>query len=220
MRTTLGLAACLCLCLGSFGCKKSDGFEGEIAMRVTRPSVAPSEMTFAAKGAEARLDLVAPDGQKSRAIVRADGKTVLVVDAQKAWTEMDMTKAAAAVAEADPSGNPTVNHTGKHETIAGRDCEDWEIKHTSGKRTDTCIAEGLVAFDFGALLPGAAPASSKDEAHAKRLFPLRSVEYDAGGKETSRMEVTRIEEKKVEATTFEVPSGYTRIDPTAVPPKK
>ena len=199
--------------LVSLACKKSDGFEGEIAMRVTRGSAPPSEMIFEAKGPAVRLDLTGTDGQKSHAIVRADGKPVLVVDAQKAWMDLDMTKAGAAVAEADPSGKPTVDKTGKHEKIAGRDCEVWNVKHGSGAHTETCIAEGLAAFDFGALLPGAAPPSTGNEVHEKRLFPLRSVEYGADGKETSRMEVVRIEEKKVDASAFEIPEGYTKVDP-------
>ena len=201
----------------AIGCKKSDGFEGEIAMHITHPDAPASDMVFEAKGADVRLDLGGASGQGSHAIVRADGKAVLVVDAQKAWMDLDMTKAGAAVAEADPSGAPTVDKTGKHERIAGRDCEDWEIKHTSGKRTDTCIAEGLAAFDFGALLPGATPASSKDEVHAKRLFPLRSIEYDATGKETSRMEVTRIDEKKIDPSAFEIPAGYAKVTAPAKP---
>lgn len=210
--TTLVTLAAVVASSSLAGCKKSE-FEGEIAMRVTRGSAPPSEMVFEAKGAAVRLDLTAPDGQKSRAIVRAEGKPVLVVDAQKAWMDLDMTKAGASVAEADPNGKPAVEKTGKHETIAGRDCEVWNVKHASGAHTETCIAEGLAAFDFGALLPGAAPPSTGNEVHEKRLFPLRSVEYGADGKETSRMEVVRIEEKKLDASTFEIPAGYTKIDP-------
>jgi len=199
-----------------YGCQKAD-FAGEIGMRVTRPNAAPSDMTFEAAGGNARVDLAAPGAPASHAIVRADGKAVLVVDAQKAWMDLDMTKAGAAVAEADPGGTPAVTKTGKHETIAGAGCEVWEIKHESGKRTEACIAEGLVAFDFGRLLPGGLPSASSDELRKKKLFPLRSIERDAAGAETSRMEVTRIERKSIDRARFEVPSDYTHV---ASPPAK
>jgi hypothetical protein len=208
------------LLLSLVACKKSGGdFEGEIGMSIKTAGGPPSEMVFEAAGDKVRLGITAPDGQRSHALVKPDGKMVLVVDAQKAWMDMDLTKVGAAVAEADPGGNPVVNKTGRHETIAGHDCEAWEIKHGSGKRTETCIADGLAAFDFGALLPGGSSSSALGtELHQKKLFPLRSVEFDAAGKETSRMEVTRVERKKLDRAIFEVPASYTKIDPTARKP--
>ena len=88
-----------------------------------------------------------------------------------------------------------IDKSGKHETIAGIDCEDWTAKDPSGKRSEVCIAQGIVAFDFSALKGGGTSTLGK-ELREKKLFPLRSVEYDKEkGKELSRMEVTKVEEK-------------------------
>lgn len=212
-RTVLAASALIASLLA---CKKSSGdFEGEIAMTL-RNAGGTSEMVFEAAPPRVRLALTGPDGRRSHALVKPDGSLVLVVDDQRAFVNMDMTKAGAAVAEADPSGEPVVNKTGRRETIAGHACEIWEIQHASGKRTESCIAEGLAAFDFGALLPGAAPASGavEKELHQKKLFPLRSIERDASGAETSRMEVVRVERKAIDRAIFEIPAGYTKIEPT------
>ena len=214
MNARLVLSALLLISLAP-ACKKTGDFEGEITMTVRAAGGSPSEMVFEAADQRVRLALTGPDGRRSHALVKPDGSIVLVVDEQRAFMDMDMTKAGAAVAEADPAGEPAVSKTGRHETIAGHACEVWEIRHGSGKRTEACIAEGLAAFDFGALLPGGAPASGAvgKELHQKKLFPLRSVELDPSGKETSRMEVVRVERKKIDRAVFEIPAGYTRVDP-------
>jgi hypothetical protein len=192
--------------------KKSDGFEGEITMRITLPDAPPSEMHFETARDFARIGL-AQGGGPAYALVKPDGLAVFVVESEQSWSDLNMATARSAAAAADPSGIPTITRTARHETIAGQDCEAWEIRHTSGKRTDACIAEGLVGFDLGALMPGAGPftGSATDEVRKRRLFPLRSVELDASGKETSRMEVTRIERKSIPASRFEVPKDFTYV---------
>jgi len=220
----LGLRV-LCVSLGligGLGCGKRGGsggdFEGEITMRIERQGGPPSEMIFATAGGRVRVDLTSPDGKHSRALIGPDGKAILVMDKERAWQEMDLSKAGAAVSGADPNGNPAVNRTGKHETVAGRDCEIWDIKHADGKRTESCITEGLAAFDFGALLPGAAllrPAgavATTEEARQKKLFPLRSIEFDESGKELSRVIVIRIADMKLEPAKFDVPAKYKKIE--------
>ncbi|WP_394826588.1 DUF4412 domain-containing protein [Pendulispora albinea] len=205
--------------LGAFGCKKSGAdFEGEIALQIQRPNSSGSEMVFSTSGGRVRLDS-SVDGKHSHAIVRPGGKALLVMDEAQSWLEMDMQKAAAAMATADPNGAPGVRKTGEKETIAGRECEIWKIQHANGKRTETCITEGLAAFDFGALLPGASllrpPASTPEaanEVRTKKMFPLRSIEFDPFGKELSRMVVTRIEAKKIDDSKFEVPANYKKFE--------
>jgi hypothetical protein len=73
-----------------------------------------------------------------------------------------------------------------------------------------CIAEGLLFFDLDGLRHGGGAGWNK-ELRDKRMFPLRSVEYDAAGKEISRSEVVKVEAKKLDDALFRVPSGYTKI---------
>lgn len=208
----ISVASTLVLAVGSLACKKSSGeFEGEITLRITRDGP-PSDMVFETARGYARVGMTQRDGN-AYALVKPDGIAVFVMEPQKTWSDLNMAKSRAVVEAANPNGQPTVVKTGKHETIAGRDCEQWEIKHTSGKRTEACIAEGLVGFDLGSLMPGAGPfaSQSSDEVKQKKLFPLRSVEFDAKGEETSRMVVTKIEPKSIDAKRFEVPAGFSYV---------
>lgn len=200
--------------LGALGCKRTSGpFEGRITMSVARGGSPPAEMTFESAGKSARVTVGDAASGGSYALIRPDGMAAVVLPAQKSWADLSMQKSSAAVAAADPSGAPNVVKTGKHERIADQDCEIWEIRHTSGSRSEACIAEGFVDFDFGALMPGATPFTGAASAEVKerKLFPLRSIELDANGKETSRMVVTRLERAAIDKSRFEVPKDYTYI---------
>lgn len=191
------------------GCKSRE-FEGRVTMKVSRADTPPSEMSFETSGGQVRIALGNEPGAGLYALVRPDGLAVFVSEADKAWSDLTMDKSRAAVAEANPQGPPTVKRTGKRETVAGQSCELWEIAHTSGKRTEACIAENFIAFDLASLMPGTSPfTATADEARKQKLFPLRAVELDASGKETSRMVVTQIERKSIDKARFEVPKDFT-----------
>jgi hypothetical protein len=117
----------------------------------------------------------------------------------------------------DLGAPPTVAKTGKHETIAGRDCEDWDVTEALGDKHDQlCVTEGMVFFDFAALTPpnatGASMGTWLKQLRANKEFPLRSVTLDTSGKELSRMEVTKIEAKPVDDALFNWPPGYRQLD--------
>jgi len=193
------------------GCKKGFGsnFEGEVTLRTTRGTKAPQDMIVKAKGDKLRFETTTPTGEAASALFDpAANKVILVMDAQKAYMDMDFT-APSAAPNTDPQTS-AVDKTGKHETIAGFDCEDWVVKDPSGKRTEVCIAEGLAFFDIDSLRHGGGPSWNKD-LRDKKYFPLRSVEFDFTGKEVSRTEATKIEKKSLDASLFDVPAGYTKV---------
>ena len=105
-----------------------------------------------------------------------------------------------------------IARTGKHETIAGYDCEDWDVTMENGKRVATCVAQGLAFFDFSGMAgpTGGGTRSWAEELRDKNGFPLRAVETDASGKEVSRMEVTKIEKKRLDDSTFAIPRRLPR----------
>ncbi len=219
MKSALSAVALATIALaGIAGCKKGFGsdFEGEVTLRTTRAGGAAQDMIVKAKGDKLRFDTTT-NGQSASALFDPQAnKVVLVMDAQKAYMDMDFSAPSAA-----PNTDPTssaVDKTGKHETVAGLDCENWIVKDPSGKRTEVCIAQGLAFFDIDALRHGGG-ASWNKELREKKYFPLRSVEFDAAGKEISRTEASKIEKKPLDATLFDVPKGYTKITaPPALPP--
>ncbi len=46
----------------------------------------------------------------------------------------------------------------------------------------------------------------------KNMFPMLSVQTDLQGKETSRLEVTKITKKEVDPSLFEIPKGYNKFE--------
>jgi hypothetical protein len=155
-----------------------------------------------------------------------DKKIVTVMDAQKKYMEMDLGAenpmmghgmapgAPAMTAPPTDSTPPKIEKTGKHETIAGHDCEDWNV--TSPKDSHKgmlCMASDLGSFDFNSL-GGASFASSfyHPSLFSEPVIPIKIIGYDATGKEKSHIEVTKIEKKPEDDSNFVPPAGYTKFD--------
>jgi len=189
---------------GAFG----SGFEGDIAMHMTTPRGA-EDVTFLTKGGKLRVDAPAHNGETAHVVFDPQtGKTLVILDAQKMYMELDKPALAPPPGHTPPAA-PQIVKTGKHETIAGTDCEDWTVTEANGKHVALCVAQGISFFDFTSMGPGGTPPSPWiDELKTQQYFPLRAVDTDASGKETSRMEVTKIEKKAVDDALFAPPAGY------------
>jgi hypothetical protein len=181
-------------------------FEGTVTADMTTAGKGKRSVTWEFKGDKLRYDL-AGEGPVQNGWILFDGsskKMYMVNDPQKSVMVIDTTQGAPGAAAAAAK----VTKSGKHETIAGYDCEDWTIETATGK-TETCVSEGL-AFNFGSPRD---PATDWAKALAdEKRFPLRSVTYDAAGTEQVRLEVTKIERKAEDAARFEVPAGYRQMD--------
>jgi hypothetical protein len=46
----------------------------------------------------------------------------------------------------------------------------------------------------------------------KNMFPMLSVQTDLSGKETTKLEVTKITKKPLDAAMFEIPKGYNKFE--------
>jgi len=193
------------------GCSNSgfgSNFEGEVAMKTTRPSGAPATMTIKAKGDNLRIDIPTPDGRTASAIYTGQqNKMVVLLDQQKMAMDMDMGAPGAPTPNTNAKTS-AVEKTGKSETVAGIGCDDYVVKDPSGSRTETCIAKGLPYLDLDALRHGTTGSSWSRDMRANKTFPLRSVEYDASGKEVSRAEVTSVTKEKLDDALFVVPADY------------
>jgi hypothetical protein len=195
-------------------------FEGEITMRTTTTSGPPHDLVLKAKGERLRFDMKGATGEDTHGIFDpAANKITVFVDSQKSYTDVDFSSGAAATPNIDPR-SASAKKTGKTETMAGLRCDDYVVGDETGKRTEVCLAPGLVYFDIGSLRPGGAtPSVAAAEFRVKKLFPLKSVEIDVSGKETSRAEVTKIEKKSLDDALFAIPAGYKRVD-LPKPPRK
>jgi predicted small secreted protein len=202
--------------LAIVACSKTNGFgsdfEGAVTMHTTTPGSAGQDMIVKAKGDKLRFDLKSPQGDPMHGVFDPKAnKVVVFFDSTRTYMDMDFAKPSASP-NTDP-GTSAVTKSGNHETIAGFDCEDWTVKDPTGKRSELCIAQGIAYFDVASLRPGSSGATSPlaKEFRDKKSFPLRAVEYDAAGKELSRMEVTKIEKVRVDDAAFATPSDFTKV---------
>jgi hypothetical protein len=168
-------------------------------------------MVFVSKGGKLRVEVPSKDGQTAQSIFDPTSKQITVLmESQHLAMQMPIPSTNAPNPQGTASKPANVVRTGKHETVAGYDCEDWDITSEDGKRESTCVAQGLAFFDFSGMAgrtSGGAP-SWADALRETNAFPLRAVEYDPAGKEISRMEVMKIEKRAIDDSAFAIPAGY------------
>lgn len=98
--------------------------------------------------------------------------------------------------------------------LQGYKCTEQIVTNaTEGVTITYWLGDGKFAF-FDKLLR---QLNRKDKAsvyylqipETKNMFPMLSIQTDAKGKETGRLEVTKITKKVLTADTFDIPKGYT-----------
>lgn len=208
-------------------------FEGEITMLVTpKAKASPATIVFGIKSPKARLEianqavadnpllaqggavLIDPPAKKAFVLIPAR-KQAMVIDFEKMKAQRSVRLPGQPGGGAVLTEPPKVEKTGKKEVIAGYTCEDWKVTSKSS-RADMCVAEGIKWIDLsdlGMTSPEVALAAAASDLNH---FPLRVVAYDDRNVETSRMEATKIEKKKLDDTRFAVPPDYQVVDLNAM----
>jgi hypothetical protein len=105
---------------------------------------------------------------------------------------------------------PQVEKTGKKETIAGYDCEIWNVTDSKGQKAELCMADGITWVDLGDLGWSSPEMTLGAVASGANKFPLRIVSQDV------KLEATKIDKKKLEDARFVVPPDYQVIDVAAM----
>ena len=116
-----------------------------------------------------------------------------------------------------------LERTGRTEKILGYDCEEY-VSRERNTTTESWVTKGLGTFiglsggeggggGFMGMGGRGRAAGNKWESAFKGqpAFPLRVVSRDAKGKETSRMETTKIEPGPLPASLFQPPAGWERF---------
>lgn len=182
-------------------------------------------MTLEIKGGKIRFD--APEGfspgrhtgSKAHFVMDAPEKKVFtVVDEERMVVLLDIgtlgnqLKTWNPSRDTEPPSPPRVTKTGRMATVAGYQCEDWEIVSPRNERTTLCVAnQGASWLDLPSL--GLAP----DQAWAKEIMdgrhlPLRFIGYAEDGTEDVRVEAVKIEKKSIPDAEFAIPPGYRTMD--------
>lgn len=220
---------------GLFGSLFGTDFEGEITANVTSKTAlaasAPMQLVFGINKPKYRIDM--GGGPATAAQLPAGGSMILDPPAKKGWLLVPSQKTAMVLdfeklkaqskggvpslpgqpKPTTPSVPPKIDKTGKKDVVAGYACEIWNIT-AEGKRAEACVAEGITWIDLTDLGFGSPELTLTAIATEANRFPLRVVAYDAKGAEETRMEVVKVDKKKLDDARFVVPADYRVVDPT------
>jgi hypothetical protein len=192
----------------------AQSFEGTVSMNVTGDNGVVNPIRYMIKGGKMRFD--PGNGQMSVIIDPVAKRMMMIMNAQKMYTELDFGGTVAAVQQRTDVKNPTIVRTGKMETIAGYKCEHVTITDDDGASVDSCISSELGGFRMPAASNPMAP--QKEAGWIAQLgstsFPLK---VQKGGK--TIMEVTAIERKTLDAALFAAPAGYQSFQMPVMPKK-
>lgn len=198
-------------------------FEGVLHMNATHAGTgSATNMDWYLKGDKARVEMARTEGQKH--VMIFDGKTrtmQVALPGQMTYMEMSLDGDRGEHMR-DAFESQIVERTGRTEKLAGYSCEVWRItdKHDRRLNSELCVAKGFGQAATFWVDPKEARRSSQP-GWVKQLveeggFGLRSIQYDEAGKETSRMEVTSVDKKRVDPGLFAFPSDWTKRDVSAI----
>jgi hypothetical protein len=188
-------------------------FEGTVTMRMGAAEKG-IDMVYSVKGDRLRTDM--NTNGMAMYFIREGDKNDIVMPAQKMYMEQSISASMAAVQRMQgrsgtPVKTPSIERTGKKETIAGYECEHIIMTGDDGQ-LDVCLAQGLGTFAAaGNPLGGRGAAASDPTAMLGKGpagFPLKMQKV---GGETMLL-VTKIEKKPLDESLFSVPSEYKKMD--------
>ena len=188
-------------------------FEGTIEFK-KMTTTDTTTYIFYVKGNKVRIDEI---GSKSKKVSGTDlvdlsAQTMVALNPERKLF-MDR-KTGAPVA---PAGKPEVTNTKASKTLLGVNCK--EVVVTSKEEGVTIkYYLGGSKFEF---FPKMLRILNRKEQSAMYFllikdtgdgFPYMSVQTDASGKETGRLEVFKLEKKTLDASLFEIPKDYKKFE--------
>ena len=192
----------------------AQSFEGTITMTIVSDNGAAHPMSFMLRGGKIRFDV--GGGQMTVVTEPAAQRMMVIVNAQKMYTESSFAGAVASIQQQAGGKNPAIVRTGKMDVVAGYKCEHVTVTDDDGGLVDSCLSSELGGFR----MPTASnPMSPQREAGwltqlGATNFPLKVTK---GGK--TIMEVTAIEKKSLDPALFTAPAGYQSFAMPSMPRK-
>ena len=222
MKALKNITQVISLSVGLVSLAATQTFEGVIEMQVKGPNQETlMPMKYFVKGDFIRMEMQSPRGEMAMIMDSKNKKTIMLMPQMQSYMERSID----APTQGDAKKSE-ITKTGKTEKILGYDCEQFIMKNEKGE-TEMWAAKGLGTFvRMGMGGPGGGPggrrggmggggqtpAAWEEEFRTKGLFPMRVVSLGTDGKEESRMEVTKIEKKALDAALFKAPEGWQKMD--------
>jgi hypothetical protein len=197
-------------------------FEGKISLALTAERGRPMNMDYSLKGQKVRIDMNTEGNAVGMIMDAAKQEIVMLMPDQQMYMVMPMKKTMEQAAKQAGADTADVEVTGKTETILGYKCSQILVKD-KGSVTEAWMAEGLGTFmgmgDSGGMGGGmfgggksANAAKWEQVMKDKGGFPLRVISRDAKGKQTYKMEATKIAPSSLSDSLFSPPAGFQKFN--------
>lgn len=202
----------------------ADTFEGQVSFTITSGKGRTQSMDYTMKGQAVRMDINAEGHEVSNIMDLTKHEMTMLIHEQHMYMVQPMPAMNAAPRAGTPAGKDAApigepEKTGKTETILGYLCHQVLVKEKD-KTTELWLADGLGLFmGLGGGNPmmgggsrgGATVAKWEQALKGVGGFPIRVISRDAGGKETFRMEATRITPGPQPDSEFVPPADYQKL---------
>jgi hypothetical protein len=195
----------------------ASAFEGKVSLAMSAGKKAGQTMNYSIKGQKLRMDMDAEKHSFTSIMDMEKLEMLMLMPEQKMYMLMPIKKPIEKALAKQSESTAEIEVTGKTETILGYKCSQILVKD-KGVVTEMWVAEGLGVFmglggGGGGPFGGKSPAAAKWEEALKGHggFPLRVVSTDAKGKESFRMEATKIEPGTLPDSLFAPPAGYQKF---------
>ena len=203
----------------------ADAFQGKVSLAITSGKAKSQTLNYSIKDQKLRMDMEAEGHSVATIMDMGKLEMLMLMAEQKMYMVMPLKKP---IEQAQAQGQARqgestadIEFTGKTDTILGYKCNQILVKD-KGTVTEMWVAEGLGMFmglgqqgGGGGMFGGghkSANASKWEEAlKGKGGFPLRVISTDPKGKESFRMEATKIEPGTLPDSLFVPPAGYQKF---------
>ncbi|HTL68995.1 MAG TPA: DUF4412 domain-containing protein [Lacunisphaera sp.] len=198
----------------------AEAFEGKVSFALTSDRGHTQNMDYSMKGRKLRMDMDAQGRTVSSIMDLEKLEMTMLMPEQGMYMVMPIKKPVEQAAQSANEGTAEVERTGRTETILGYKCDELVVMD-KGTTTNMWVASDLGTFmglgggggppsggGLGAMFGGGHKASSPAAAKWEEVlkgkggFPLRVISHDSKGKETFKMEVTKIQPESLPDTLF------------------
>jgi hypothetical protein len=200
----------------------ASAFEGKVSLLITPEKGKPMNMNYSMKGEKLRMDMDAEGRQISTIMDVPKLEMIMLMPEQNMYMVMPIKKPVESAIEKQGTVNTDIVRSGKTETILGYKCDQVVVTDKDkGTVTELWVASDLGVFmglgggqgsPFGGRKSAATAAKWEEALKGKGGFPIRVVSHDAKGKDTFKMEATKIEPGPLPDSLFVPPSAYKKFE--------
>lgn len=189
-------------------------FEGRLKMKMQPSKGDPQLISYAIKGQQMRMEI--PTGKDTMVGLLDWNKRemCMLMPGQPMYMVIDLKDGLVAQKIEKAQENTALEKTSETATIVGRETTKY-IARDGKNVTELWLASGIGTFygmgGGGNPMKGRKLADWEKELVAKGMFPLKTVTYDAKGKQTMSMEAVELTPQKLDDSLFVPPANYTRF---------